>query len=94
MGRHTLIVEQRDSKAANCIRLLYLITLFRVNLDRSLTRSILVPKLLILPIRQIREFDVPRMLHRSRITGLVLPTVIQQQKHGCADRYRVDHDDG
>lgn len=87
VGRYPLALKQRDSKAGKRTRLLHLITVCRVNLGWSLTRSILVPKLLILPIRQIREFDVPRMLHRSRITGIVLPTVVQQQKYGCADRY-------
>ena len=51
------------------------------------TRLILVPKFLILAVRQVRKLHVPRMFHRSSITSLILPAVVQQQKYGGTDRY-------
>lgn len=83
-----------DADTAKHIQLLHLMSPSSAKCNSLASRSILVSKLLVFPIRQVRKLDIPRVFHRRSITGLVLPAVVHQQKYGRADRYRVYDDDG
>lgn len=56
-------------------------------------RSVLVPELLVLAVRQVRKFYIPRVRQVRSVARPVLPPVVQQQHNGRQDRHAVDHDD-
>jgi hypothetical protein len=60
--------------------------------ESTLFHSILIPKLHILAISEIRKFDIPRMLNNSTISLLVLPAIIHQKRNGRRNSDRIHHD--